>query len=86
MESTKTIKMTNKLEKEELKSIQELNSQFQQLKLALGEIALREADIVEEVKNVKSLFMVEEKKLIEKYGANAIINLQTGEITENTEN
>jgi hypothetical protein len=86
MESTKTIKMTNKLEKEELKSIQELNSQFQQLKLALGEVALREADIVEEVKNVKSLFMVEEKKLIEKYGANAIINLQTGEITENTEN
>jgi len=86
MESTKTIKMTNKLEKEELKSIQELNSQFQQLKLALGEVALREADIVEEVKNVKALFVVEEKKLIEKYGANAIINLQTGEITENTEN
>jgi hypothetical protein len=77
-----TVETTQKLEEQELKTIQDLNAQYTKLKLALGEIKLKETDIIEEIKSLKSLFVVEEKKLIEKYGAESIINLQTGEVTK----
>lgn len=80
---SKTIELNNKLEEQELKSLQELQTQYSKLKLALGEITLKESEIIDEVKSIKHRFMIEEKKLIEKYGADSVINLQTGEITKN---
>jgi hypothetical protein len=79
---SKTIELTTKLEEQELKTIQELNAHYSKLKLALGELKLNEVDIIEKVKEVKALFVVEEKKLVEKYGADSVINLQTGEVTK----
>ncbi len=82
----KTLELNQKLEDNELKAIQDLNADFAKLKNALGDIELRKFDIIEQVKLVKSMFVEEEKKLIEKYGADSIINLKTGEITKKEEN
>ena len=82
----KTLELKPKLEDNELKKLQDLNSNFAQLKLALGDLKLREIDIIEQIKLVKGQFVEEEKKLIEKYGAESIINLKTGEITKNEDN
>ena len=82
----KTLELKTKLEDNELKKLQDLNSNFAQLKLALGDLKLREIDIIEQIKLVKGQFVEEEKKLIEKYGAESIINLKTGEITKNEDN
>tara|TARA_Y100000361_G_scaffold101282_1_gene91031 strand:+ start:1383 stop:1637 length:255 start_codon:yes stop_codon:yes gene_type:complete len=82
----KTLELKQKLEDSELKTIQDLNSDFGQLKIALGDLKLREHDIIEQIKVIKSRFVEEEKKLIDKYGAESVINLKTGEITKKEEN
>jgi len=71
-----------KLEEQELKSLQELNARYGKLKIFLGEMELKKADAIEEVKEIKHLFVIEEKKLIDKYGADTVVNLQSGEITK----
>tara|TARA_Y100000361_G_C10925422_1_gene221111 strand:- start:187 stop:432 length:246 start_codon:yes stop_codon:yes gene_type:complete len=78
----KTVELKQKLEEKELKNIQELNSEFAKLKIALGEVKLHEADLIEQVRLVKSSFVQEEKKLVEKYGAESVIDLRTGEVTK----
>lgn len=75
-------KTQNKLEENELKTLQELNARYGKLKIMLGELELRKADAIEEVKDIKQLFVVEERKLIDKYGADTVVNLQSGEITK----
>ena len=82
----KTLELKTKLEDNELKKLQDLNSNFAQLKLALGDLKLRKIEIIKKIKLVKGKFVEEEKKLIEKYGAESIINLKTGEITKNEDN
>tara|TARA_R110002020_G_scaffold193468_11_gene393847 strand:- start:8956 stop:9210 length:255 start_codon:yes stop_codon:yes gene_type:complete len=81
-----TIEKTQKLEEKELKTLQELNARYGKLKIMLGELELRKADVIEEVKDIKQLFVLEEKKLIDKYGSDTVVNLQTGEITTKKEN
>ena len=77
---------TQKLEEQELKSLQELNTRYGKIKIILGEMELKKADVIEEVKGIKHLFVIEEKKLIEKYGADTVVNLQSGEITKKEAN
>jgi len=81
----KTIELKTKLEENELKALQGLNGDFAKLKNALGDLKLREVDIIEQVKLIKVSFVEEEKKLVDKYGADSIINLKTGEITKKEE-
>jgi len=75
-----------KLEEQELKSLQELNTRYGKIKIILGEMELKKADAIEEVKEIKHLFVIEEKKLIDKYGADTVVNLQSGEITKKEAN
>ena len=82
----KTIELKQKLEVNELKALQDLNGDFAKLKNALGDLKLREVDIIEQVKLIKGSFVEQEKKLVDKYGADSIINLKTGEITKKEEN
>jgi|2_EtaG_2_1085320.scaffolds.fasta_scaffold40806_3 hypothetical protein len=81
-----TIEKTQKLEEQELKNLQELNARYGKIKIIIGEMELKKADAIEEVKEIKHLFVIEEKKLIDKYGADTIVNLQSGEITKKEEN
>jgi len=76
------IKMENKqLTQEELTKIQEMNNTFTQAKIALGDIEIQKHSILSQIKQLRDEFSVNEKELIEKYGANAVINIKTGEVT-----
>ena len=71
-----------KLEEKELERLQELNNEFTRAKLQLGELEVQKSMIMDEVKKINATFLIEEKKLIEKYGPDSVINLQTGEVTQ----
>jgi hypothetical protein len=70
------------LEKEELAKIQEMNAEFTKMKIALGETELQKQTIINAVNELKTSFATQERMLIDKYGADAIINVQTGEVTQ----
>ena len=70
---------------EELTKIQELNSEFNKAKMAIGDVELQKQQIIRHIDELKVEFSAHEKSLIEKYGADAVINIQTGEVTQKTE-
>mgnify|MGYP006268847395 CR=1 FL=1 len=70
------------LQKEELEKIQSMNAEFTKLKIALGETELQKQTIINAVNDLKTSFAVQERALIDKYGAEAVINIQTGEVTQ----
>jgi len=84
---------TNKLTKEEVQSvtqeelakIQELNGEFNKAKMAIGDVELQKLNIVRHIEELKAQFTALEKSLIDKYGSDAVINLQTGEVTQKIE-
>lgn len=67
---------------EELVKIQELNSEFNKVKMAIADAELQKQTLIRIVDEIKSQFSIHEKLLIEKYGADAVINIQTGEVTQ----
>lgn len=67
---------------EELKKIQQMSSEFNQAKIALGDIELQKQSILKSIDAMRLEFAHNEKKLIEKYGEDAVINIQTGQITK----
>jgi hypothetical protein len=71
-----------KLSKEELKELQDLNTEFSKKKMQIGEIEVQKSFIISEINQIKLQFAQNEKKLIEKYGKDSVINLQTGEVQQ----
>lgn len=84
---------TNKFTKEEVQSvtqeelakIQELNGEFNKAKMAIGDVELQKLNIARHIEELKAQFTALEKSLIDKYGSDAVINLQTGEVTQKIE-
>lgn len=74
------------LTEEELTTIRVMNEQFNKAKMALGEVELEKHSILKRIDEMQAHFSANEKMLIEKYGANSVINIQTGEVTEQKEN
>jgi len=70
-----------KLTQEELELVQTLNTDFTKLKISLGNLELQKQSILSEVDNLKLKFIENETDLINKYGADSVINIQTGEVT-----
>jgi hypothetical protein len=68
--------------KEELTKIQELNAEFSKAKMAIGDVELQKHNILRVIDELKLQFSAHENLLIEKYGADAVINVQTGEVTK----
>jgi len=68
--------------KEELEKIQEMNAEFTKMKIALGETALQNQQILSAITELKISFSTHEKALIDKYGVDSVINIQTGEVTQ----
>jgi len=68
--------------KEELNKIQEMNSDFSKAKMAIGDVELQKQGLMRHIDAMKSEFSQHEKMLIEKYGADSVINVQTGEVTK----
>ena len=75
----------NQISQEELTKIQELNSEFNKAKMAIGDAELQKQTIIRHIEELKLQFSAHEKSLIDKYGADAVINIQTGEVTQKTE-
>ncbi len=71
-----------KLTEEELTLLQELQAEFNTIKMSLGDTILQQNQLMEKVAECKGKFAAEEVKLMEKYGKNATINLETGEVTD----
>ena len=71
-----------KLTEEELTLLQELQAEFNTLKMTLGDTILQQNQTMEKIAEVKERFQKEEINLMEKYGKNATINLETGEVND----
>jgi hypothetical protein len=67
---------------QELTKIQEMNSDFTKAKMAIGDIELQKQGLIRHIDAMKSEFSQHEKMLIEKYGKDSVINIQTGEVTQ----
>ena len=74
-----------KVTQEELVKIQELNAEFNKVKMAIADAELQKQTLIRIVDEIKAQFSAHEQLLIEKYGAHAVINIQTGEVTQKTE-
>ena len=73
---------TKQLTAEELKQLQDLQNDFTKSKMALGDLELEKQGLLKHIESLKIVFAENEKVLIEKYGANSVINIKTGEVTE----
>ena len=71
-----------KIKDQELKYLQDLNIEFNKIKTQLGDITLQEHGLVLQVQEIKLQFQQAEKGLMETYGENAVINLETGEVKD----
>jgi hypothetical protein len=69
------------LTEQELSLLTELNTEFAKAKMGLGDLEIQKSMLLNDISAMKREFDAQEKSLIEKYGADAIINLKTGEIT-----
>jgi|21_taG_2_1085346.scaffolds.fasta_scaffold00418_6 hypothetical protein len=74
-----------KLTKDELANLQNLQKDFNTAKLELGNTVLQQSKIMESIEMIKSQFGEKEKELMDKYGKDVTINLETGEISEKEE-
>lgn len=70
------------LTQEELSKINALNAEFNKVKMAIADAELQKWNLIRVVDQIKAEFSIHEKSLIEKYGENAVINIQTGEVTQ----
>lgn len=70
------------LTEQELKSIQEMNAEFNKAKISLGDNELQKQNILKHIETIREKFAFNEKELILKYGEDAVINIQTGEVTK----
>jgi len=75
-------KKVKNLSKEELTLLQALQQEFNTVKMQLGDTILQQHQLMEKVADVKQKFAVQEVKLMEIYGKDAVINLENGEVTE----
>jgi len=69
------------LTEEELKKIQEMSGEFNKAKLGLGDLELQKQGLLKHIELIRGDFSSYEMMLIEKYGKDSVINIQTGEIT-----
>lgn len=74
-----------KLSSDELTKLQALQTEYNLYKSQLGDTVLQQDSLLIKIKEVRDKFSNEEGPLMEKYGKNATINLETGEVTEKPE-
>ena len=66
---------------EELDFIKTGSAEYTKIKISLGELELQKQGLIKQAQTIVEAFTNNEKVLIEKYGADAVINMQTGEVT-----
>ncbi len=71
-----------KLTTEELNDVQSFVGEFNTLKMKIGDAVLAQSTLVGQIDLLKEEYNAYELKLMEKYGKDAVINVQTGDITK----
>lgn len=71
-----------KLTEAELTFIKEHTEKLNSAKTMLGEIEMKKHGLLKEIDTLKVMFQEKEKQLIDKYGLNSVINIQSGEVTQ----
>jgi hypothetical protein len=74
----KTIDLT------QLEELQGLKRKFDELKNSIADLEIQKQVKVNEILQVQAKFQTIEKKLVEEYGSDAVLNLHTGEIKSKT--
>jgi hypothetical protein len=67
---------------EELEFIKTGSAEYTKIKINLGELELQKQGLLFQAEKIREAFSNNEKGLIKKYGADAVINMQTGEVTQ----
>jgi|TARA_B100001063_G_C16653284_1_gene497088 hypothetical protein len=75
-----------KIAENELQELQGLHAEFNKIKSQLGDIALQEHALCLKTEAIRKSFQDLEKGLMDKYGENAVINLETGEVKQKEDN
>jgi hypothetical protein len=71
-----------KLTDEELETIQQMNTEYAQLKNSIAEIEMQKYATLNAIEALREKFSNHERLLVSKYGIDSVINLKTGEITK----
>lgn len=71
-----------KLTNEELEFIQKGTANYKAVKAQIGDLEIQKAKLLNQANEIVEAFKNNEKFLITKYGENAVINMQTGEVTQ----
>ena len=69
------------LTKEELEAIQQMNAEYNRLRLNISDLEMQKHSVLMMLDSLREKFSNHERLLIERYGVDAVINMQTGEIT-----
>lgn len=73
---------TINLTAEELEFIKSGTQEFTKIKINLGDIELQKQGLIKQADSIMEAFRNNEKILVAKYGENAVINMQTGEVKQ----
>ena len=74
----KTVSLTT----EDLEFIRKGSADYTKIKINLGELELQKQGLIKQAHEIVDAFSNNERILIEKYGADSVINMQTGEVTQ----
>ncbi len=74
-----------KLEEKELAELKEAKVALDRYKLAIGDLELQKKSLYESVTSLQQEFTQMENKLIEKYGKDSVINMNTGIVKQKTD-
>ena len=74
--------MSKQVSKEQLELLQGLQKQFNDSKFEIADLEIKKVDLIAGIAGIKTKFAEQEKSLMEEFGPNAVINLQTGEVKD----
>jgi hypothetical protein len=69
-----------KLSEEQLKNVQDLQNEFSKNKLTLGDLVYKQSIVIKKIDEVRDQFVKMENSLIEEFGQDSVIDLQTGNV------
>lgn len=70
------------LSAEELEFIRKGSAEYNKIKMSLGDLELQKYNLLKEASKIVESFNKNEESLIKKYGADSVINMQTGEVKQ----
>lgn len=82
MYKSNQMEVHTKLTNEELELIQQMNSDYSKMKMAIADAEIQKESLLRSMEQLRSDFANHERLLIDKYGSDAVINMQTGEVTK----